>query len=233
MYAIVRKGDGKFYTSMVFGYYTSPNKKDYKESSFWIVLNEEKTALIKQHTLQQNTNYLIPMVLITDADETNWIKCSDYAHSVDFLPADKLLSMIENHLIPEELTSKCIEMDRRYVYEPIRAINTPADIRDLEWASGGFHDAHIAEIKKDHNSIYILFEGTWGCKVEVWFEGEAACDTTCKDPEIYDPYWYSSTVTIENGFIYLIDEENVSAKDITPDHCWFKAKSMKYKVIPD
>ena len=75
MYAIIREGDGKFYTSMVFGYYKCSDDTDYK-NRFWIVLNKAKTALVKQHVLQQNTKYLIPMVLITDADESGWNKIS-------------------------------------------------------------------------------------------------------------------------------------------------------------
>ena len=52
MYAIIREGNGKFYTSMVFGYYKSSADSDYK-NRFWIILNKEKTALVKQHVLQQ------------------------------------------------------------------------------------------------------------------------------------------------------------------------------------
>ena len=55
MYAIIREGDGNFYTSMVFGYYKTSDDFDYK-NRFWIVLNKSKTALIKQHVLQQNTD---------------------------------------------------------------------------------------------------------------------------------------------------------------------------------
>ena len=42
-----------------------------------------------------------------------------------------------------------------------------------------------------------------------------------------------STVTIDNGFVYLIDDEDVSVHDINSSYCWFKAKTMKYRVIPD
>ena len=73
MYAIIREGDGNFYTSMVFGYYKTSDDSDYK-NRFLIVLNKLKTALIKQHVLQQNTKYLIPMVLITDAEKADGIK---------------------------------------------------------------------------------------------------------------------------------------------------------------
>lgn len=47
------------------------------------------------------------------------------------------------------------------------------------------------------------------------------------------PYWMGSTVTIDNGFVYLIDDEDVSVHDINSSYCWFKAKTMKYRVIPD
>ena len=42
MYAIIREGDGRFYTSMVFGYHKI------NDITYRIILNKEKTALIKQ-----------------------------------------------------------------------------------------------------------------------------------------------------------------------------------------
>ena len=129
MYAIVREGDGKFYTSMVFGFYKSSDNFDYK-NRFWIVLNKAKTALVKQHVLQQNTKNLIPMVLITDADESCWNKISENEESVNFLPTGELLSLIDSDSVPNELTRKCIEMDSAYQFESIRTINTDDDIRD-------------------------------------------------------------------------------------------------------
>ena len=232
MYAIIREGDGNFYTSMVFGYYKTSDDSDYK-NRFWIVLNKSKTALIKQHVLQQNTTYLNPMVLITDADESGWNKISANEESVDFLPTVELLSMIDSDTVPSELTQKCIDMDSAYKFESIRIINNADDIRDLEWVSGGFHDAFIAEKKESENSLYLLFDGTWGCKIEVWFEGDISYDTSSRDPEKFDPYWMGSTVSIENGFVYLIDDEDISVNDINSSYCWFKARTMKYRVIPD
>ncbi len=232
MYAIIREGDGKFYTSMVFGYYKSSDNSDYK-NRFWIVLNKAKTALIKQHVLQQNTQYLIPMVLITDADESGWNKISANEESAAFLPTGKLLSLIDNDAVPDELTRKCIDMDKAYSFEPIRSINGASDIRDFTWVSGGLHDAYIAEKKEGEDALYLLFDGTWGCKIEVWFEGDVSYDTSGRDSGKWDPYWFGSTVTMENGFVYLMDEEDVLVQDIRPEHCWFRARTMKYRVIPD
>ena len=77
-------------------------------------MNKAKTALVKQHVLQQNTKYLIPMVLITDADESGWNKISENEESVDFLPTSELLSLIDNDAVPEEFIRKCIDMDDAY-----------------------------------------------------------------------------------------------------------------------
>ena len=46
MYAIIREGDGDFYTSMVFGYYKTSDDSDYK-NRFWIVLNKAKKREVK------------------------------------------------------------------------------------------------------------------------------------------------------------------------------------------
>ena len=231
MYAIIREGDGKFYTSLVFGYYKSSEATDYI-NRFWVVLNKAKTALVKQCVWQFGPEGINPMVLIADVDENGWNKISENEASVDFLPTEELLSMIDSGTVPNELTRKCIEMDSAYQFESIRTINTVDDIRDLEWVSGGFHDAFIAEKKESENSLYLLFDGTWGCKIEVWFEGDVSYDASSRDPE-EDLYWFGSTVTIDNGFVYLIDDADVSVNDINSGYCWFKARTMKYRVIPD
>lgn len=73
MYAMIRLGKGQYYTSMVFGYYRSSLPHDYAHQ-FWVVLNQEKTELILQPVFLRNEKYFSPLVLITDADESNWIK---------------------------------------------------------------------------------------------------------------------------------------------------------------
>ena len=231
MYAIIREGNGNFYTSMVFGYYKQHDETDYK-NSFYIVLDKAKKTLIKQPIFQKDTKYLIIMVLITDANDSNWNMINNYEGSVNFLPTKELPSLIDNNDVSTELIKKCIDLDSSYHYEEIRKIVTQEDIRDLEWVSGGFHDAYISKVVEDENQLYLLFDGTWGCKIEVWFDGEVSYDISSRNLELYDPYWSGSTITIKDGFIYLIDEDNVLVENINSNHCWFKAKNMKYRVIP-
>ena len=55
MHAIVRKGNGEYYISVILGCYDdTPN--DYKHSRYFIVLNEEKDKIIK---LQKSLKHLV------------------------------------------------------------------------------------------------------------------------------------------------------------------------------
>ena len=38
---------------------------------------------------------------------------------------------------------------------------------------------------------------------------------------------------IQDGYIYLVDEEELSVEQISEGYCWFKARHMKYHIIPD
>ena len=64
-------------------------------------------------------------------------------------------------------------MDVGYVYEEVQEIKDQKDIENLEWVSGGFHDARIAkeELLQD-GTLYLRFDGTWGCEIEVWLSEE-------------------------------------------------------------
>ena len=72
-----------------------------------------------------------------------------------------------------------------------------------------------------------------GCKIEVWLWGELEYSTNSRNPDEFDSYWFGSTIVIKDDFIYFIDDENVKPEDINDRYCWFKAKHMKYHIIPD
>lgn len=234
MYAIVREGNGQYYMSMVFGYYDmGRNSNDYKHR-YWVVLNKEKTALVNQATLFPDSKTLSPVVLIVDSDESNWRKDNDKMQSVDFLPTETLFDLIENNTISEELLQLCIILDKEYVYNPYPEVSSEKDIKDLEeWVAGRFHDAYISKLEESENELYVYFKGMWGCDIEVWFSGEVSYDTSSRNPEEFDPYWGDSTVFFHDGFVYLIDDEYATVENAKDGWCWFKARHMKYHVIPE
>lgn len=81
--------------------------------------------------------------------------------------------------------------------------------------------------------MYLLFDGTWECKVEVWLWGELEYDISGKTSAEFDPCWYGSTVLLQDGFVYFSDDCIMTAEEITASRCYFKARHMKYHIIPN
>lgn len=238
MHAIIRQGNGKYYISAVFGYYrditaTDDYKKYIQEiyNAYWIVWDAEKKHLIRWNTMTPN---LMPQILIVDSNQDNWDMDENGVGCVNFLSRERLDSFLDKEDQPEDILEKCRLMDAGYVYDEIQEIKEQKDIENLEWASGGFHDARIAkeELLQD-GTLYLRFDGTWGCEIEVWFSEDLEYDTSSRNPDEYDPYWYGSTIILKDEFVYFVDEDNMSVDEITEGYCYFKARHMKYRIIPD
>ena len=127
--------------------------------------------------------YIIPQILIIDAKQDNWNENEDGEGCVNFLNRELLDSFLDDEIQPQEILDKCREMDADYIYEEIPEIMCQQDIENLERASGGFHDARIAkeELLND-GTLYLRFDGTWGCEIEMWFWGDLEYDTSSRNP---------------------------------------------------
>lgn len=239
MHAIVRCGQGRYYISTVFGYYCEITATDdyerYLESihnQYYLVLNKEKNRMIKQYIFDKNSKYLDPSVLIIESDNSDWIVDDKGKGCVDFLNGVGQDSIEYN--LQADILDRCIQLDAEYHYNKYPYISCQKDIDDLMNVSGGFHDACIEKLaQQTDGSLYVLFDGVWGCKIEMWFSGEVAYSVGSRNPDEYDPYWSSSTMLIENGFIYFVDDEDIDVFGITDGYCWFKSKKLKYHVIPN
>ena len=73
--------------------------------------------------------------------------------------------------------------------------------------TGDFHDARIVEIEeRADGSLRVLFDGVWGCDVELYFEGDVTYCTDSRNPMDYDPYWGDSQIAFRDGFIIFYDD---------------------------
>lgn len=242
MYAIIKQDNGKYYTSTVFGYFHDmKSKNDYCYSSeeihsqYYVVWNPDKTALVKIFALQPNTRYLIPQILIVDIDKSNWNYDENTEMGcVNFLTRELADQFTESGFMPQAFYEKCIHLENEFDYDPCPEIKTQKDIENLEMVSGSFHDSRIDTCNfLEDGTLYVRFSGMWGCDMELWFWDEVSYCIDSRDPEFADPYWYSSSIFFQNEYIYLVDEENMTAEEINEHYCWFKAKHMKYRVIPN
>ena len=242
MHAIIRKGNGKYYVSAVFGYFRSVPKDDSYEEyircsryPYYIVWNEEKTALIKKHQFVQDTEYIIPQVLIVDGEQKGWESDSKTRSEwIAFLPRELADELVQKKTLPEQIRKKCLAEDDHFIYQEYREVKTQKDIDDLEWVSGCFHDGCVEKAEWDKDgSLYVLMGAVWGCSIELWFWGDVEYDISARDSSIVDPYWLDGSIFFENGFVYLVDDCDMTAEQITSNYCWFKGRHMKYRVIPD
>ncbi|SDP38793.1 hypothetical protein SAMN05216366_11646 [Selenomonas ruminantium] len=235
MYAIINKGDGQYYTSTVFAYYEDNNNDDGEIDCwdwYYIVLNESRTALVKHYVFDATANpYLHKMVIVTDRDKSNWnVDGETGIGEINLVKKNDLLKMVEQGTVSDEL----LAIDEIYKFNEYPEIQDFKDIDNLMTVSGYFHDAYIDHYEEKDGTLYVLFDGIWGGKVEVWFSGDVKYDVSRGNlDERYDPTWYGATMLIENGFIYLVNGDNVTAEKIGDDYCWFKARKVKYHVIPN
>lgn len=44
---------------------------------------------------------------------------------------------------------------------------------------------------------------------------------------------FESSMVIEDGFIYFYDCDGISPSKLSDNYCWFKARKVKYHIIPD
>ena len=231
MHAIIYQGHGKYYISPIFGSYA---KSMY--SRYYIVWDENKDHLIRWPIYKQKTRYLIARVIVVDSDMISWVdseKHDIYQGGVIFLPQEEAEAACDAGKLSPELREKCLAYDKGYVYNPYPELKTEKDFEDLRWIAGEFHDARVVKTEMlNDGTLYVFFDGMWGCKLEMWFWGDVEYDTSSRDPKYYDPYWSDSTLLKENGFIYLVDDMEMTADKITSGYCYFEARHAKYHVIP-
>ncbi len=238
MYAIIRKGNGEYYTSMVFGCYCEVTETDeYKKylqeihNRFYIIFDENKELLIKKYIFPKENKYLDPQIILLNDSRDNWV-CDDE----DFGCVSELASIdffTDDFQVPKDILKSCLAMDNSIIYDEHIDIKNNRDIENFYCATGYLHDAYIERIEQTTDSLYIMFDGVWGCKVEMWFSGNVEYSNEGRNPDFYDPYWSDCTMIFENDYIYLIDSENMTVAKILEGDCWFKGKKVKYHIIPN
>jgi len=236
MNAIIRLGDGKYYCSAVFGYYDDNETDKYSYDMYYIVFNQEKTKLIKQPLFNPKSYpQLDKTVLVFDGDQTNWTVNKNGYGGVDFLPKENALHIIESGIMPSNLLNKCLSLEVSDNFEGYHEIRDSKDVENLMWVSGGFHDAAISkQEEKQDGSLSVLFDGIWGCSIELIFSGDVSyCTDSRNSDQCDDPYWFGSTLILKDGYKIFIDDDDIAIEDVNNDYCWFKAKAMKYRVIPE
>ena len=127
--------------------------------------------------------------------------------------------------VSDEALEKCLEIDRNEDYSEYVDITDDDSIDNFLLVTSYLHDANILKVEQeDETSVYALFESCWGFKLEMWFKGDASY--SC-DEEDFEQEWFSASLKHKNEYYYLMTDE-----DIEDSFCWFKAKWIRYHLIP-
>lgn len=242
MQAIVCLGGGKYYISEVFGYYNgrredSAYARDGNDifSKYYIVLDQEKKKLVRHYQYDVKMRPEIsPQILLLNNSTEGWILNEDGTGGVDFLVNQRIERMFNVEFVPSELIDECIKIDAANHYDEFMIVRNRKNADNLLLVAGSFHDAMITELfTQEDGALYVKFNGTWGCSIEMWFIGNVEYCVTSRSSDNDDPFWFTSSIVFADEYIYFIDEEDVGVEELGDKYCWFKARHLKYHIIPE
>lgn len=239
MHVLVCQGNGKYYVSAAYGYFRDVTATESLEKNrqmfrnpFFVVWNEEKTRLIRLKKYNPNVNHIVPQALVIDNDRQNWLADEEGAGCVDFLSRELLDSFLDDEKQPKELLSKCRALDADYVYNETPEIQSQTDIDHLMQAAGRFHDAFLEEKElQADGTLYLLYDGVWGCKIELWFWGDLEYSFAVREESDF-PYLFCCSLFLQNEFVYFFDDDH-AIEEISRGVDYIKARHMKYRIIPN
>lgn len=232
MYGIIREGNKQYYITRILGFYNDSEDPDL--GRYFIVLDRNKKKIQKVYLYNPEVKpHLDLRVLLLDNDTDDWILDEHEFGCVDFLSEVNLPEMVSHNIIDRDVIDKCVAYDKPSTFKEVNEILSEKDAEIFMDITGELHDARIVELEKiDDNSLRVLFDGIWGCDVELYFEGDVSYCTDSRDPMEYDPYWGDSQVAIQDGFITFYDDAYTDVSEINDNWCWFRARKMSYKIIP-
>lgn len=236
MHAIIRLGNGQFYTSAVFGRYKDETGK--YGTDIFVVYNQAKDKLVAIPQLSFTKDKIVQTnIIIFDTHDISW-KFSYGKRRygfVSFLTKEKAFEIIRSGSFPpgSEIKKRCEAEDQGLTFKKWNKIRTSADIKNLLEATGSFHDGYVTECQKDKQSgdIFVKFSGIWGTDLEMVFQGEAQCHL--HDPEESEPWWFDCKIQKFQNKYYLFDSAEASVMDFEnwSTDC-FCAKEVFYHIIP-
>ncbi len=240
MYGIIRNDDGTYYTSYIYGFYCRVNAESDRHEQYiiqkiynryYIVLNEQKNELVKKYVFDREHKYLDPLVVLTDSHDEDWA----YEDEKKYNGCLAILSAVdleaENIVLPPALLDECIALDSAYKFEEYKEINGEADIQNLNYCTGNFHDLRFEAVEQDEQGFHVILTEAWGMKLEMWFSGDAEYRPASEDAYKH-VYPLGCTLLRENGYLYLIEDEFATLDGVDEYIGYIKGKSVRYHIIP-
>lgn len=191
----------------------------------------------KLNTLRERNEIKCFIVDVGTADD--WVKVNNDVEGFNWvLPYLKIENETVTILDGYDI-EKCRRLQQAVKIPTWHEIKTQTDCKSVVSAGFDFHDSHVSTLKKQGNKMKIVFDDSgWGFKIEFELEGDIETNLVLNfgagglnRPDYYDLIFCSS-MFIENGAIYWVDDENInSLNDLKGEYFYFKANKVKWKLI--
>lgn len=238
MKAIIRIGNGKSYASKVFAIRNDRiyDKKGFAYNWEYIIFDEkyEKLIVKKVYEFIGEKKYIDKQILVIDNDKSDLNLNENGIGNVDFLSHEDIYNIINNKEIEKETIEKCKQYLFEFNVNDFIDVNNEKDINNLLMVSGHFHDAYIDKVEKiNDDCIKVLFDGIWGCKIEIMFEGDVLYNDTFTAPYEVLQVWYGCNLSIVDNFYVLVSDYDYEVNKLDNSFPWFKSRKIKYRIIPE
>lgn len=213
-----------------------------------IVFDEEKDKFELLNVYEVNP-YIIRKVFIIDTDTNDWVskdsikvsllfkykECSGYDWMINDIELIK--AIIDGNQVEASYKIKAKELNNNIDKSEWRYVKNQKDAEDLLTAAWGFHDAYIKDIKyfdvedteEGTRKVQVLFGGCWSCEIILEFNRDVLIHFVSEDDA--DNCVYSSNIIFHDGFVYWVGEDVETFSDIEDYLTYFKARSLKWKMI--
>ena len=218
-----------------------------------VIVFDDENQMFELCEVYDRIPFLKRNVFITDTDqdkmiETEEIKLSWKTVCKNCLGYDWILNnpdLIRQIKERKDVDPKYVQMareaNRTIDKSEWHTVKKKKDADNLISAAWGFHDAILERISyqtKDPakeaydapSRVQVLFTACWNCDILLEFCGDVSIHFGVDDhtmPQIMD-----CNILFCDGFVYWIDDLGVaSVTDITNEHTYFRARSLKWKMI--
>lgn len=145
-------------------------------------------------------------------------------------------SIKEGKKVDDKFIKLAKEFNSKINTDEWRFVKNEKDAKDLLTAAWGFHDSVLSNIIYKYNEnfeepsvVQVLFTGCWECDILLEFKRDVLIHFNVDDNNIGEIM--DSNILFDNGFIYWVDEYIKDVKEIKEEYIYFRARSLKWKMI--
>ncbi len=248
MHAVIRLGEGKYYTSVVLGKYRGTDPEDewmrlleeQEDSAYFIVLNEDKTKLIRRYYTDYSISYGGCTVLTFDDSTNGWTLDENGYGGVDFLSKTEALRITDGGKAPSALLEKCLELDGDRRFDESFDLSGLSELERFKCVTDSLFDTRLKTLTRvENDKYYALFTDGRGYDAELWLEGEVDANLRSEISGKTDP-WYSAEIGLRDGVFYICDsdftDDVFDTEPLLEDYRretfrWIKAERARARIL--